>query len=298
MACAIFPANRTTGGIRARIRLGNLRVALIFVHMVCSGTVPRKRRSRRSDANTRGETDNTAAGDEAILECTKGNYCCDTNRPEKGCCDTTQDRFQLPDGKARSSGDGGAQASASASSPKKSSTMVPVPAGSKPTPDPKILEVDPTSIVAAQSTSGIGPQLVTSLGGTSPIPKATPALANTPTHQQATQRGDVIGTIIGGAVGVPVGIILTVAVLFLFRRHRKKAAQEKLTPLARSDPFEPDQLDYMYKETAQLSSVRPSTEWPSSGPGELHGSSLRRSNIIGTSENPAELPDLPRMGHP
>jgi hypothetical protein len=40
----------------------------------------------------------TAAGNEAIQECSKGSYCCDTNRPETGCCETSKDFFTLPDG--------------------------------------------------------------------------------------------------------------------------------------------------------------------------------------------------------
>ena len=40
----------------------------------------------------------TAAGNEAIQECSKGSYCCDANRPEIGCCQTSNDFFSLPDG--------------------------------------------------------------------------------------------------------------------------------------------------------------------------------------------------------
>lgn len=31
---------------------------------------------------------NTASGNEAILQCGKGIYCCDGNRLAVGCCDT------------------------------------------------------------------------------------------------------------------------------------------------------------------------------------------------------------------
>ena len=40
----------------------------------------------------------TASGNEAILECSPGSYCCDANRPEIGCCQTSKDFFPLPDG--------------------------------------------------------------------------------------------------------------------------------------------------------------------------------------------------------
>ena len=45
--------------------------------------------------------DNTAKGNEAVLECTAGSYCCDTNRPELSggtdCCDASPSRFSITD---------------------------------------------------------------------------------------------------------------------------------------------------------------------------------------------------------
>ena len=43
--------------------------------------------------------DGTATGNEAIQKCGSdiGSYCCDTNRPEIGCCQASKDFFSLPD---------------------------------------------------------------------------------------------------------------------------------------------------------------------------------------------------------
>ncbi len=39
--------------------------------------------------------DHSNTGNEAVLQCSSGNYCCDFNRLTPGCCDTTTTRFRL-----------------------------------------------------------------------------------------------------------------------------------------------------------------------------------------------------------
>ena len=81
--------------------------------------------------------DLTASGNEAVLECTSGSYCCDSNRPElsggTACCEASTSRFSLAalpllppynDG-----GSGG-------SIPSAASNSMPAPASSSSTPPP------------------------------------------------------------------------------------------------------------------------------------------------------------------
>ena len=67
--------------------------------------------------------DHTAKGNEAVLECDPGSYCCDTNRPElsggTNCCDASPNRFSI---------DGNTEVPLTTWSPAQSSSIVPVSA--------------------------------------------------------------------------------------------------------------------------------------------------------------------------
>ena len=68
----------------------------------------------RTEMKLTEDVDLTADGNEAVLECTSGSYCCDSNRPElsggTACCEASTDRFSLaalPLLPPYNSGDGG-----------------------------------------------------------------------------------------------------------------------------------------------------------------------------------------------
>ena len=221
---------------------------------------------------------NTAAGDEAILECSKGNYCCDTNRPDVGCCDTTRERFQLPDGHVVGSMDSpspvvtgqasstnlpqisSTQLQISSTQPQISSTQPQIsstqPASSTTTSDSQT-QISSTGAVLfktdqASTDHGTSLVLVTSVitkaSGSSSL--FVTSLAESATAPQATDAkatdashdGHRLAVILGPAVGIPVVLIAcTLLGLLIWRRKQRR--------IPRSGSFKyvnPDELAYMY----------------------------------------------------
>ncbi|KAL6721382.1 hypothetical protein ACLMJK_000485 [Lecanora helva] len=124
---------------------------------------------------------NTAAGAEAVIECSSGSYCCDANRPDaqpdgtidqsKDCCHTSNDRFplaQLPlaPGGAEDSNDSGGSSDSGNSAAASSSSPSPAAAST--------VQVSPSSSTSTDSdTSTTSPQ-----NNASPTSKAVASSRN------------------------------------------------------------------------------------------------------------------------
>ncbi|KAK3171526.1 hypothetical protein OEA41_003610 [Lepraria neglecta] len=131
--------------------------------------------------------DLTAAGNEAVLQCESGSYCCDTNRPDPGCCVTSTSRFQLsslpflfpdgsPGGGTDNGGGGGASSSTAQQATTSSSTAVATVAATSSTPPPS---VTPQSVTPPSSTPP------SSTPPSSTPPSSTPP-SDTPTPVDST----------------------------------------------------------------------------------------------------------------
>ncbi|KAL2054800.1 hypothetical protein ABVK25_005104 [Lepraria finkii] len=100
--------------------------------------------------------DLTAAGNEAVLQCESGSYCCDTNRPDPGCCVTGTTRFQLsslpflfPDGSPGGGTDNGGGGGASSSTAQQAATTSFTAVATLSTPPPSMT---PQSVTPSSST--------------------------------------------------------------------------------------------------------------------------------------------------
>ena len=185
----------------------------------------------------------TATGNEAILQCSSGSYCCDTNRPTPGCCDTTNDRFSLA--ALPILADGGTAMGTMGSSPTSSATSDTPPPSS--TPSPSSTSDSSTSTSAAQSTSSASSSnsktaakasssptisvitsIVTDGGGQSTLITSTSANVAVPASSTGSPspKPKSLGSVIGPAVGVPVAVLALLALAFflLWRRRRSRRA--------------------------------------------------------------------------
>ncbi|KAK0514742.1 hypothetical protein JMJ35_003359 [Cladonia borealis] len=133
----------------------------------------------------------TASGNEAVLECTSGSYCCDSNRPElsggTACCEASTSRFSLAalpllppyndGGSVPSAASNSMPASASSSS-----TPPPAPPSSNPPSAPPSSNSSPAppSSTPVQSSSTPPPPSSTPVQISSTPPSSTPP-SNTPT---------------------------------------------------------------------------------------------------------------------
>ena len=162
----------TLDDIRVRTRAGRrTRAARNFAQRVRHLYV-----SRPCDNLLNSATDSTT-GDEAVLECTQGNYCCDTNRPTIGCCDTGGTLFSLQDADGQlpfNPANGGAPSStaAPADTSEPSNSAPPLPT--------------PTAPTAASSTQAPAPSTASS--SSSPAALSTSVPSNSP-GSEASQGG-------------------------------------------------------------------------------------------------------------
>lgn len=285
-------------------------------------------------AHADNQIDNTAPGNEAVLKCNSGNYCCDANRPDVGggigCCDTSSDFFALPAGNLISFIGNAAAA-----------TSTPKPA-TEPSATQLTSQVVQTSSISTTSSSSSDPSTTTTSTGsssgapqnngivgtpsradtsvviitsvvvnsassisstiilTTAAPKSTATASNPPSTQTSSPKN--LGIKIGVGVGVPVGVLALAALTyFLWRRQKKRSAPSSMNYVP---PTDLNQIEYMYKNNADLDSPYTATiESPEvdqrasgntfsmgSGPGEYRGVSTAG---LGMHPTTSELPDSP-----
>ncbi|MCJ1394996.1 hypothetical protein MMC18_007877 [Xylographa bjoerkii] len=207
----------------------------------------------------------TAGGNEAVLECSSGSYCCDANRPDidnppqLGCCETSESFFSLPDGNvissignvpsvtpvgsnappptsAPSSSPVSMTTSPPSSTPKPSSTPTPTtltPATSPTTsPTPKS-STTPSSPSTSHLTETAIPLPLSSSTMTSPsspattTPTSSESSTGAPSSTQAAAPSH-LAAVVGPAVGVPVGVCALAGFVFLMWRHRRSNKRKSL----------------------------------------------------------------------
>ncbi|KAL2044675.1 hypothetical protein N7G274_002449 [Stereocaulon virgatum] len=232
--------------------------------------------------------DKTAAGDEAILQCSSGSYCCDTNRPTPGCCDTTTSRFSLAalpilagGGTAVGSMGSSPTSSQAANTPSTSS----IPASNTPASAAQSTSLTrssnpPSSNTAAKVSStptvSVLTQVITESGSPSTLVSSTtgnvavPA-SSTGSPAASSSSSKSLGSVIGPAVGVPVAVLALMALaFFLFWRRRRSRRAHSPPRNMQSIAEEP---------TPMYGEPKPPVEYsPYMGKSELDGS--------------------PRVGHP
>ncbi len=196
------------------------------------------------------EADNTANGNEAVLECNPGSFCCDTNRPElsggQACCDASPVRFSL-DGNVAMTAMSEAPASSTAMSSSLQSTsstqITSTSLSSQTTSNPSA-----TSVVVVTSVfSDNGKETVTT------IPKDSNAGSHTLN----------MGAVIGGSVAAAIALIAIITLSFLLlRRQRGRNPPRVFRNFSLKDGLDP-----MYHDRRSLKSL-----FKSDTPSELIGS--------------------------
>ncbi|KAL1970273.1 hypothetical protein VTN77DRAFT_5433 [Rasamsonia byssochlamydoides] len=174
--------------------------------------------------------DNTAAGDEAILECSPGQYCCDANRPDidnppqPGCCDTGGHLFSLPSGTPVPSSQSYVFSIASEPGPATSTQSQTTSASSSSTSS-STSSTSTTTQSLASSSSPTSSQLVTTTGINSVLTITTAISIATPatTSPSVSAKNHNDASIIAPAVVVPVlAIAIAALAFFLWRTRREK----------------------------------------------------------------------------
>lgn len=260
MASVIWQTNSITGATPAPTNRGSPMAARTSVHTV-GGISP----LTIGEEGLIWHAENTASGNEAILECSTNSYCCDTNRPDTGCCDTTSSRFSLDSRKAAISG-GGSSPSASSSSASSFS-----PSKTSPTASSETTTAKPETLSSSQATEATTSQIVSSFtsqgsDGVQTVvvtSKVTPGPAYATSQPQVSPSGGSTntGAIVGGAVGGAVALIALAALLFfLIRRRRHRSRSQLSGPSGQG-------ASPMYK-----SEIFPDSPYPSNT-SELQGSS-------------------------
>ena len=148
----------------------------------------------RTEMKLTEDVDLTADGNEAVLECTSGSYCCDSNRPElsggTACCEAGAPRFSLaalPLLPPYDDGDGGASASSAAPSPASSTQPPPppssaaAPTSSSSTPPPPASPSSAAAQTTSSSTTPPPPPSSSTAAQTSSTPPSSTPTSNTPT---------------------------------------------------------------------------------------------------------------------
>ncbi|MCJ1470414.1 hypothetical protein MMC07_009059, partial [Pseudocyphellaria aurata] len=196
--------------------------------------------------------DNTASGNEAVLKCDQGRYCCDANRPDVAdpngglrCCDTLKkpsDFFALPNEKPISSTFSSPSLATTSTA---ASIRASVPNG--------IVLITANGIVHTRTvlvTSVIinsASSLSSIITLTTTVPQST---SNTSDFTQ-TSSAKNLGIKIGVGAGVPIGIS-ALAALFFFLWRRQKGKRQVIENLAL--PTDSNPTEFMYKDHVDLGS--------------------------------------------
>lgn len=223
---------------------------------------------------------NTASGNEAILECSSGNYCCDANRPDIGCCDTTNRYFTLPDGHVvasisdSSSDDATTTIEIITSSRVSATTILVISTGIISADSSGSSTTSPSSTLTARGPLGDGTRkaqpstsfilmtsvIVNSAGSSSTIigsnalvPQAITSPSDPPSAKPAMSKNN-LDFKIGLGVGAPLGMIAFAVLIFLLWRRRQKSKNASSTRDSRQ-AVESRQLDSMYKFTEDTPAV-------------------------------------------
>lgn len=177
-------------------------------------------------------TDGSAGGNQAVLQCDDGRYCCDGNRVSFNCCDNGSDRFDLPSNGSVATSMNTPESSnaATASSPQTSTFSTQTSASSSSDGVTAIVgppvEASRTKATTTRSTTHVVTSVtsvtassVVSYAGNSPttvvityvstaISTPGPVSAASGPTQGASQssKSHNIGEIVGLAVGIPVGV--------------------------------------------------------------------------------------------
>ena len=221
----------------------------------------------------------TASGNEAILLCSSGNYCCDANRPTVGCCDTGASQFPLPQGSIIASIGSVAPPSSptTSSAPPPPSPSLAAPTTSSPPPPPSsssppqslsqttiIPSELPASSAAASSSSlpatsfVVITTIVTNTAGSSTTVTNTAALTTqsatlplTPTPGPSSPN---IGAIVGGVLG---GVALLLAALLIYCLRRRRRNREGVFVSTPADLYTDTPYTYGQKPELPGSPVPP-----------------------------------------
>ncbi|KAI5365956.1 hypothetical protein Slin14017_G035960 [Septoria linicola] len=195
-------------------------------------------------------SNNTAAGNEAIVQCSDGSWCCDKNRdPQKPDCCSWDDKevVDVPDGTTVTS---------ITSTPKAPSSVPPLtrtPSSATTTNDStttsssrsSITTEAPTTITtrATSSDSTGGIVIITSIVTTS-SPSATVVDANSDSEYPGSHGAPNNGVVIGVSIGVSTAVLVFFIVLFLlWRRRRQKWAAQRSPP---TSDYPNNHMSFMY----------------------------------------------------
>ncbi|KAF2217555.1 hypothetical protein CERZMDRAFT_80282 [Cercospora zeae-maydis SCOH1-5] len=205
-------------------------------------------------------SNNTAAGNEAIMPCSDGSWCCDKNRdPTKpDCCDwDDKEEIDVPSFSTVTS---------ITSTPRAPSSVAPFTKGSTSAVEPATTDDPGTSSSSSSSSRGESsitsasqpPTTITtratssdSTGGIAIITSVMVSQASSaPTSPSSNDNsdpsgsGDHTGTIIGASIGAVLGILSLLALaLFLYRR-RKSQNNQRNPPT--SDYYPDNHMTFMY----------------------------------------------------
>lgn len=298
MDCAFWRIKAIWDGTLVQTRAGSHRDAHRSAPTVSEhpeGFVPMVPMSSRSSLGL------TAVGNEAVLQCSTGQFCCDANRPElsggQPCCDSTSERFSI-EGKSMVNGTseddsgsnsaGGSAATSESSDDDTSSSAAAAATFFESTvvsfaTAPSSRESAVASVTSAKANT----RIISSTRPSSSIvvvteiisPGAASAITSTFTSLIAAgaaatgstsgqlDNGDSnstpIGTIVGAAVGGVAGLLILALLAFLLYRHRRRRRQQQPTQL-----FSPgSNVEPMYKDYRSPASPYPGHK------SELEGSS-------------------------
>ncbi|MCJ1359034.1 MAG: hypothetical protein MMC33_009034 [Icmadophila ericetorum] len=202
------------------------------------------------------------SGDQAVLQCSSGNYCCDTNRPDvanlndpdSACCYTGASQFSLPQGSVIAVIGGGPTVDPTPtvvpdSSPSSTAvTLLPIPplVTTTTSPAPPItttptLTPTPTATSPTQSDSApVSSTSITSDSSSNPVATSFRVITTVVTNPAGlstsitdlapaqtttalpTPSSSPKRTLIGAIIGGVIALLLAVAILFLCIRKRRQ----------------------------------------------------------------------------
>lgn len=204
------------------------------------------------------QVDNTANGNEAVLQCSPGSFCCDANRPElsggQACCDASPMRFSI-DGNVAMTSMSEAPSSATAVPTNSASSLA--ESGSMPSSG-QITSSIPSSQITG-STNATSVVFVTSVLNQDGKATVTTISKDLNTNPYTSHTAAIIGGAVGGAVAL---IALLALSFWLLRRRQGREPPHLFRILSLKDG-----LDSMYKDQRS-----PDSSSRSNAPSELVGS--------------------------
>ncbi|KAL1987143.1 hypothetical protein VTN96DRAFT_4749 [Rasamsonia emersonii] len=254
--------------------------------------------------------DNTAAGDEAILECSPGEYCCDTNRPDadnppkKGCCDTGAQRFSLPSGipipRSQSYLFSIVSAPGPTSSAQSSSTQSHTTTTTT-TTTPSSTSTSTSSTSLSSSTTQVpNPSSPFSTSQITEAPlTALPVGTATPSPSVSASNSSSQAAIIAPAVVVPVvAIAIAGLAFFLWRRNRSRKRNQfkALDPTLEHAEFSPNRASWGAGSNTNYP-YDPSTAYTKQGEAGFNSPRQNEPVEIDGREIPCELPGSSPIEH-